>query len=762
MRRRAPPRDSAPVAWEARPPPPPPKASDWQIRRERTPASGSGRSEHAKRGSRGGRRRRLGYDAHSYDDSRAHYHEKKQLRNLTSEYETHIHFTKTLGLLEDLFEHFLGFEDIVGALPAGFRFLDLGCAPGGFSYFLLSDPRCIQGWGVTLPTEMGGYRILFEDPRFAVQEGDLMAIHPTETNGHSVNVCVADAQYLRDHISMNSKYLGRRAVIEDLGIWCLTTKELWIAFSKLAAGGLFVFRFGWTGVSGDEWYEICTYKMFALLLICFKEVQPFKSEFSHTADATFYVVCRNFDAAKSESLGCIEQLQQSFEFCLSCASLDEELLSKGFLPQVCVTEDLRARIAPMLSYVVRLTEVGQASQKWIKEREAERAAQADNQFVLVVSPVPSQLTSQKIAQVFGIYGRVLKVDGLVVDGKGDGGEDSQAETADTETHRSMEVTFNKQQFASSAAWDLNGRTLFGKVVTANVKGRPPPKNKDGHKETDWDSRGKQGGPGQQNRAGGQGRGRGAEGDNCTSWSPPKRKKEDDAQTTVFPVLPPPYLIAEHQLAKTDSSWTDADGSNVYSGGEVHHDSYLEAGYDAFATQHQIVAPPGFDTAEVYEWCSEPAFGNLNSASSVSAPPGFSSNEGSDFEFEPEPPEFDHCAKDSKGGRRRKDPRTVAMPEIDPQVAMELLRLRVDRTHRKRIEQMSQRKEKAAKAQAAKHPKSLSKQKVKEATSEPPPESLSAAELESDLERILRFLLVGLLSLVVCRVVLFMFSSYVTR
>jgi len=702
----------------------------------------------------------LGYEAHGFEDNRGHtYHEKKQLRNLTSEYETHIHFTKTLGLLEDLFEHFLGFEDIIGALPEGFRFLDLGCAPGGFSYFLLSDPRCVQGWGVTLPTEMGGYRILFEDPRFAVQEGDLMAVDPSETSGHAVNVCVADAQYLRDHISMNSKYLGRRAVVEDLGIWCLTTKELWIAFSKLAAGGLFVFRFGWTGVSGDEWYEICTYKMFALLLICFKEVQPFKSEFSHTADATFYVVCRNFDAAKTESLGCVEQLKKSFEFCLSCGSLDEELLSKGFLPQVDVTDELRARIAPMLSYVVRLTEVGQASQKWIKDREAERAAQADNQYVLVVSPVPSQLTSQKIAQVFGIYGRVLKVDGLSVDCKCDGGEDSQAETADTETHRSMEVTFNKQQFASSAAWDLNGRTLFGKVVTANVKGRPPPKNKEGSKEADWESRGKSSGQGQ--RVGGSGTRRAAEGDNRANWSQHRHNQEDDVQATVFPVLPPPYLIAEHQLAKTESPWPDSDGVDVYGGSQIHHDSYLGAQYDTFATQHQIVAPPGFDSAQVYEWCSEPSLATLNSASSVSAPPGFSSNEGSDFEFEPEPPEFDHCTKDSKGGKRRKDPRMVVMPEIDPQVAMELLRLRVDRTHRKRIEQMSQRKEKVAKSQIAKHPKA-SKQKAKEAASEPLPDTAVPADLESDLERILRFLLVGLLSLVVCRVVLLMVSSYVTR
>jgi hypothetical protein len=634
---------------------------------------------------------------------------------------------------------------------------------------------------------MGGYRILFEDPRFAVQEGDLMAVTPTETNGDGVHVCVADAQYLRDHISMNSKYLGRRAVVEDLGIWCLTTKELWIALSKLTDGGLFVFRFGWTGVSGDEWYEICTYKMFALLLTCFAAVHPFKSEFSHTADATFYVVCRNFDRSKAAAVNCLQQLEQSFEFCLTCPSLSEDVIATGFLPQIQVASEMKARIDPMLSYVVRLMEIGQASQKWIKEREAEKAAQADNDYVVVVSPVPSQLSSSKIAQVFGIYGRVMKVDGLSLEGKGDGGEDSQAETADTETQRSMEVTFNKQEFASSAAWDLNGRTLFGKIVAANVKGRPPPNNNKEWSQTGsgsgasqgrgkWHEKHPSGGEASgRARNGGKHDGQHRNGGNTgnAGWGQRQPAQQDDLQTTVFPVLPPPYLIAEHQMAHClegdEVMWDDNEATDVFAESFQHGVVFSAEDFRAFdvepySTAH-IVAPPGFSSPMQYDWCYESSAATSNPSDSVAAPPGFSGDNSSDFEFEPEPPQFDHCSKDSKGAKRRKDVAArQPAPEIDPKVAIELLRLRVDKTHRKRMEQLSQRKDRA-RAQAAKQASTKvgkGRAKEKDHRVSPATATYPNPESESDLERILRLLLVGLLGLVVCRVVLLLFMSYVPK
>ena len=71
------------------------------------------------------------------------------------------------------FEHFGDFNGYLDQAEGGFRFLDLGCAPGGFSSFLLSDPRCAGGYGVTLPEEMGGFPL-------RVQQTETFQLHFTQ------------------------------------------------------------------------------------------------------------------------------------------------------------------------------------------------------------------------------------------------------------------------------------------------------------------------------------------------------------------------------------------------------------------------------------------------------------------------------------------------------------------------------------------------------------------------------------------------------
>ena len=52
------------------------------------------------------------------------------------------------------------------------RFLDLGCAPGGFAACLLQDhllgPLSV-GYGVSLPPELGGFQMAITTPRLCVQ-----------------------------------------------------------------------------------------------------------------------------------------------------------------------------------------------------------------------------------------------------------------------------------------------------------------------------------------------------------------------------------------------------------------------------------------------------------------------------------------------------------------------------------------------------------------------------------------------------------------
>lgn len=88
----------------------------------------------------------------------------KAIQKKNAEYETEVHFQKCYNVMAEIWEHF-GDE-----LPEdGFRFLDFGCAPGGFSCFLLEDSRCRFGLGVSLASGSGGYPIRLRKPNFMIQ-----------------------------------------------------------------------------------------------------------------------------------------------------------------------------------------------------------------------------------------------------------------------------------------------------------------------------------------------------------------------------------------------------------------------------------------------------------------------------------------------------------------------------------------------------------------------------------------------------------------
>ena len=114
-------------------------------------------------------------------------------------------------------------------------------------------------------------------------------------------------------------YRGTRVQSRSLGIWALTVKQCQLSFAKMRNGGCFVFRFGWRGISCDvhpsgeqvrdpsllekyqqeeEWYKALTHWLFSVLKSLFSTLRPFKSEYVHQADVSFYMVCRQFDRQK--------------------------------------------------------------------------------------------------------------------------------------------------------------------------------------------------------------------------------------------------------------------------------------------------------------------------------------------------------------------------------------------------------------------------------------------------------------------------------
>lgn len=312
--------------------------------------------------------------------------------------ETLVHYHKSFGVLQELFDHrdFLNFEQEIHDCAAaastesleGPRFLDLGCAPGGFAACLLQDhmlgPMSV-GYGVSLPPQLGGFQMAVTTSRLCVQFEDLLQINSCDLMciDNSIDICVADAQYLSNMFKPQhqaAKYRGMKTRNRTLGIWALTVKECQLAFAKLRQSGSFIFRFGWRGVGTsdvhptgepvhpsllakylqeEEWYTALTHWLFSVLKSLFSTLRPFKSEYVHQADVSFYMVCRNFDREKFALCGWEAKLQRAYHELTNCE--DEATLVAGL--KESINQDTKLAIDELLDYVGRMRAIGIQSRK---------------------------------------------------------------------------------------------------------------------------------------------------------------------------------------------------------------------------------------------------------------------------------------------------------------------------------------------------------------------------------------------------------------
>jgi len=341
------------------------------------------------------------------------------------EHTAQVHFTKTHQVLAEILE----------AHPAAFdglgSFLDLGCAPGGFASRLLEEVPSAQGFGVTLPVDAGGFPMLLDDGRLQVQRCDIMALGKQEELGcpTDVDACLADAQDLGrrtnsgDHRSAMRKGKGGkagaartasgtagvsgagvRAACAVLGIWAMTFQELLLGLGRLRAGGTFVFRFGWRGRGANEeaWYREACLRLFAVVVEHFSDVAPFKSEFSHQADSTFYTIATGFRRDAYLAAGLDERLRTIVEQVVGCPRAGDLPWCMETLAPL-VTPDMRTRIEELLEGVGRLRAIGIATRRHLE------APRASSEAALWISPVPFSLTLQRIRERLERHGKIVNI-----------------------------------------------------------------------------------------------------------------------------------------------------------------------------------------------------------------------------------------------------------------------------------------------------------------------------------------------------------------
>jgi hypothetical protein len=224
-----------------------------------------------------------------------------------------------------------------------------------------------------LQEDLGGFPFLIEDQRLYVRKCDLFTVEQIACP--EVDLCTADAQYLRDYIAVGGKYNGTLCNMQMCGIWALTCREFTLGLERLAAGGNLIFRFSWRGLDGEEddepWYRGLTLKLFSLLYDVFGAVIFFKSEIAHTADETFYVICTGFKKSKYQESGVHDQLRGA-ETDLRGAPSEKTLFETDFMPGITVTEDVKEKIMGEMGRIEKIMAIGQAAREWSQAKWSKR------------------------------------------------------------------------------------------------------------------------------------------------------------------------------------------------------------------------------------------------------------------------------------------------------------------------------------------------------------------------------------------------------
>ena len=239
----------------------------------------------------------------------------RQFARTSESHSTLIHFQKCYSTIQELFEHaerFKLFDYLASEDSRPLIFLDIACAPGGFSQYVLDHFPTSRGYGITLPEHLGGFPMAVQtipSYRFTTCYFDLLShpMSPSPSLHELVDIAIGDAQYFPRSLEALEEYKGKKAGTVTGGRLGLLLREFVLAFDSLREGGIFIFRFVvW------EKIHVNILRLFFLCFELFDDVKAFKSEYQHTADCTFYAVCTGFNKSKYHDLRIDTQLKAAY------------------------------------------------------------------------------------------------------------------------------------------------------------------------------------------------------------------------------------------------------------------------------------------------------------------------------------------------------------------------------------------------------------------------------------------------------------------
>jgi SAM-dependent methyltransferase len=190
------------------------------------------------------------------------------------------------------------------------RFLDLGCAPGGFSRWIIKNNPSCTGVGFTLPPELGGFKMEFDSPgqyKYFYQDitdqpqliNYLSNDDERTKSGSLFDLCIAGCIFRYPETDISS-YDSRALWSPDRQF--LQYSQLLVALTNLQQGGTLILVCNIRA----HLYQI---EIICSLSCCFEHLVPVKPKHVHAIRSSYYLVAVNYKPKETKKLNLLERLQ---------------------------------------------------------------------------------------------------------------------------------------------------------------------------------------------------------------------------------------------------------------------------------------------------------------------------------------------------------------------------------------------------------------------------------------------------------------------
>ena len=244
------------------------------------------------------------------------------------------------------------------------RFLDLGCAPGGFSKWMMERNRDAEGLGITLAPKDHGLGVSTHDwdpslrTQYHILQRDLTSSIP-EIVGMSgegqLDLVIAGAMYRDENTAQTTSSTPSEGGSPETSSPpvppslrnLLTLSQLIIILHTLRPGGSLIM------VSSLKPFPI-TLALLFLLRNLFEDITPTKGKKLHRDRSSYYLVCRRFKGNEVDP-GLLDRLESVVEELRAESSLDaaNEPNWRALLLREEIGESERELAGPDLDFVLQ-------------------------------------------------------------------------------------------------------------------------------------------------------------------------------------------------------------------------------------------------------------------------------------------------------------------------------------------------------------------------------------------------------------------------